>query len=157
MGSSSTQSRRTYQCHRKTLTRYQELHASSTSLSSTTSCESSCDGGNSYSAPNDSARIRSGPIIIATTSTATASIDTATNINATTTSTPVSAPSCGSGKRCRRRSFKGGNGGSKPFSSSNSRYTSCKWSRILIVALCQMASVLSQGRFLLIIPHYACN
>jgi len=45
-------------------------------------------------------------------------------------------------------------------STISSRSSSCKWSRILVIALCQMASVLSQGKFPFIslcVPYMVTN
>jgi len=138
MGSSSAQNRTTYHYHH-THNRYHQHSTSSSSVSSSPSSSSSnttTASENSSSETFDSHTIWGGGDENSVPDSHSMNCGTPNN----TTGTNI-----GTVKTYRKRN-KGNNGGSKAFSSSSSRYSSCKWSRILIVALCQMASVLSQGK-----------
>lgn len=148
MGSSSAQ-RTSYHCHQppNRHTRINSSSSSSESLSSlllstptasstTESLKPSIHGDDCSGTADVTRRSLTEAATISTTM-----IDTSSSTSTTDTDTNNNIKS----SRKRRNNKKGNNGGSKAFSSSNSRHTSCKWSRILIVALCQMASVLSQG------------
>ncbi len=151
MGSSSAQ-RTSYHCHQPP-NRHTRINSSSSSsepltslLLSTPTASSTIESlkpsihGDDCSSTADVTRST-----LTEAATIATMIDTSSSTSTTTTTTDTNNNVKSSRKR--RYNKKGNNGGSKAFSSSNSRHTSCKWSRILIVALCQMASVLSQGMY----------